>query len=281
MKKKSSSQLSTSPPPFNPYKHQHHFVRHVVTAIILVILSFIGGLYFAGAGLFSPFGGSVVDFDSSGSDLDVEGIKEASYEEGYQAAVDFARDRFVAEGLVEGKGEINHLEAKVKSVSGQNIVVEFKASVLDLLQEGMSTKTVTVSDDVIELRTLKPEEQREKEYEEYEKAMNEGLTGLEEPLDYTVQYIKVADLKEGDKLDIITDADIRTTDSFEAKAVELLKSDEILDENSPEPTGEEFRSSDELTPRVDSDEIIPPEYGDSVERAPEGFGSEGVGGGPR
>ncbi len=75
-------------PPFNPYEHPHHFVRHVITTLLLVSLAFVGGLYFSGVGLFSPFD-------------NMESSKKGSYEEGYQAAMDFAQERLSEEGVAD------------------------------------------------------------------------------------------------------------------------------------------------------------------------------------
>ena len=149
--------------PFNPYKKQSHFVRHLITVFLLVILAFAGGLYFAGVGIFSPFGGGVGESSNLlsqggkiGDSVLGKKVKKGSYEEGYQAALEFARKRLAEEDLFITEVELNRLRATVKSVSGNNVVVEFEASVLDVFREGMATKTVMVSgENVIEKRIQK------------------------------------------------------------------------------------------------------------------------------
>lgn len=245
--------------PFNPYKHQHHFVRHIITTLILVIITFVGGLYFAGVGIFSPFTGDVFVIQE-GVSVKKVAPKKGSYEEGYQAALDFAKKRMAEEGVIEGYGEegeavpLNFLRATVKSISGQNVTIEFKASELDIFLEGMATKTVVVSGTIIEHRTDKPEEQIAKEYEIFEKAYQElearfaenpeaevEFEELQEPLTYTVVNLSAGDLMAGDVLTIRTDSDIRTTDSFEASFVRLVS--RLVEDLTPEQSNEDIGSA--------------------------------------
>jgi len=238
--------------PFNPYKHKGHFARHLVTTIILVIITFLAGLYLAGTGAFSPFG--QVSIAPGAEQPAKKAVKKGSYEQGYQEALDFARQRLTEEGMIEGfEGPLTFLRATVKSVSGQNVVIEFKASELDLFQEGMATKTVVVPADLfIEQQADKPEEQIAKEYEAFEKAYQEYEASLaenpeleeegpEEPMTYTVVNLSAGDLKAGDVLTIRTDSDIRTNDSFEASFIRLASRlvEEPTEEELPEELPEE------------------------------------------
>lgn len=216
-------------PPFNPYKHPRHFVRHIITSVLLVVIVFVSGLFFAGTGLFSPFSdeGAIVQKECKECPvvptLEVGG-KQGSYEEGYQAALGFARQRLYDEGVVKDEGKVYDLSATIKSISGQEITVEFEASDLDIFQKGMATKIAIIADDtIVEKYVRKSAEQIKKEEKETEK-----------PEEYDVQIIKVGDLKVGDNVRIRSDVDIRADDSFEVRSMELLEDNLVLDEEEKE-----------------------------------------------
>jgi len=210
-----------------------------VAIIISLILGFLGGLYFGETGRLSLFTGpSVSLIGQSGTQKTV--VKKGSYEEGYQVALDFARKKLQGRGgLLSMPGGIQYLNnAKVKSISGSDIVVEFDASKLDIFQEGMVTKTVKIPDTVtITQQIPKSADELKKENDEYQKKLselqkssetNKTQGALTPPLSiipltpYTTKEIKISDLKEGDVLRIQTTTDISKTDTLEASSVILV-----------------------------------------------------------
>ena len=212
-----------------------HF-KYTLITLLLAFFAFSLGLYLAGIGAFSPFGTTVVTEKTNGVIQTV--VQKGSYEKGYNEALDFARQKLVDEGIIDET--VDRLYATVKSINGQNIIVEFGASDLDLLQEGMATRTITVAGDtVIEQHIIKPEGQFQKEYDEYEKVRQEyedhyaqnpddpGMQEPDEPLEYTIKILQLSDLKAGYRINILTEMNIRTNDAFEAT--------NIYSEYSPEP----------------------------------------------
>ena len=208
-----------------------------VAIIISLILGFLGGLYFGETGRLSLFTGpSVSLIGQSGTQKTV--VKKGSYEEGYQVALDFARKKLQGRGgLLSMPGGIQYLNnAKVKSISGSDIVVEFDASKLDIFQEGMVTKTVKIPETVtITQQIPKTADEMNKEREEYQKKIAElqkkSVTGatseisvppIMPPTPFTIKEIKISDLKEGDILNIRSNTDISKTDAFEASSVTLV-----------------------------------------------------------
>ena len=196
--------------PFNPYKHKGHFARHLVTTVFLVVITFLAGLYLAGTGTFSPFGTIVVMEKTNGVTQTI--VKKGSYETGYNEALDFARQKLAEKGEFELP---TNLTVVVKSASGQNVVVEFDASLLDPFAEGMATRTIVVGGETnLYERVQKDEEQFKKEYAEYEKAMKvyetalagakseEGLEEPNEPREYEEKVLVVSDLLPGDRVRI-------------------------------------------------------------------------------
>lgn len=200
--------------PFNPYRYKGHFVRHFVATVILVIITFLAGLYFAGTGTFPPFGQEGVEssnFLYQGGEIG-DSVKKGSYETGYSEALDFARQKLAERGEFEPP---RSLTAVVKSASGQNVVVEFNADLLDPFAEGMVTKTIVVGGETkLYERVEKDEEQFKKEYAEFEKAMQayeaalagakteEGLDEPREPQEYDEKALAVSDLLPGDRVRI-------------------------------------------------------------------------------
>ena len=220
-----------TPTPITPNESQGSLVPQIVLTLILSAILFAAGLYFAGAGLFSPFAkeSAVTQGESV---LDTGIIKKGSYDEGYQAGLDFAKRQLAKEGFLEGYENdgitlpLNSIQAKIKSIDGDRVVIEFDASLLDIFQEGSVTKVMVVPEEVsIEKQVSKTDEEMKKEYEEFKKTNskpndNSASDIPDEPLEYTVVKLKLSDLKEGDVLRIRTKDDIRTKDPFEAESVQ-------------------------------------------------------------
>ncbi len=198
-----------------------HF-KYTLFILLLAFLTFLLGLYLAGTGAFSPFGITVITEKINGVTQTV--VKKGSYEIGYNEALDFARQKLSERGEFEPP---RSLTATVKSASGQNVVVEFRADILDPFAEGMATRTIVVGDETqLYERVGKDEEQFKKEYEEFEKAREEfeaayaanpdaeGLQEPQEPQEYEVKTLAVSDLQPGDRVRV------------RAKAMEVEASEE-------------------------------------------------------
>jgi len=213
--------------------------------ILILIIGFLGGLYLGETGKLSLFTGpSVSLIGQSGTQKTV--VKNGSYEEGYQVALDFARNKLQNRGCspILGPDGLHFLyNAKVKSISGSDIVVEFDASQLDIFQEGLITKTVKVPDPFfINQRIPKPSDELKKEYDEYQKKMAEIQKNpeiaktqmpLTPPMPFTIKELNVKDLKEGDILDIQTKDDIAKTDTFEPSSIVLINILKIENPSAP------------------------------------------------
>ena len=212
-------------------------IKLAVVIIISLIIGFLGGLYIGETGRLSLFTGPSVSLTGQTGAQKTE-VKKGSYEEGYQAALDFARKKLQGRGgLMSMPGSLQYLNnVKVKSISGSDIVVEFDASKLDIFQEGLVTKTVKIPDTVtITQQIPKSADELNKEREEYQKKLAEfqkkpatGATSeisvppIMSPTLFTIKEIKISDLKEGDILNIRTNTDISKTDTFEASSVTLI-----------------------------------------------------------
>ncbi|MBU1017807.1 hypothetical protein KKA33_02140 [Patescibacteria group bacterium] len=215
-----------------------HF-KFTLFILLIVFLSFLFGLYLAGSGTFSPFGTTVVMEKTNGVTQTI--VKKDSYETGYNEALDFARQKLADKGEFEPIGSVT---ATVKSTSGQNIVIEFDASLLDPFVEGMATKTIVVGDDTqLYERVAKDEAQLEKEYADYEKAMQafetalkvnpekEDLDGPQEPQEYTVKTLAVGDFMAGDRVriraDLITPEGDKEVEGEEMMMISPFASDTV------------------------------------------------------
>ncbi len=188
-----------------------HF-KYTLLILIIAFLGFAAG-YFAGQAQVAQPAPSVQPVVSQPAVKTP--VKKGSYEQGYEEALDFARRKLMEEGEFEPR---NSLTATVKSVSGQNIVVEFDATLLDPFAEGMVTKTIAVGGDTqLYERLPKDEEEFKKEYEAFEKAIQdyetafkanpegEGLEEPEEPQEYTVKTLTASDFMAGDRVRIRAD----------------------------------------------------------------------------
>lgn len=199
-----------------------HFKSFLSTLIIAIIV-FLGGLYLGETGMLKLF-------------TQLETIKpvaeeKGTYEQGYQEALDFARQKLMERGEFMTPGS---LAATIKSVSGQNVTIEFETSVLDIFADGMATKTVIVGDDtVIEQHIPRLEEEFEKEYLAFEKAREEyevryvanpddpNLQEPQEPQEYTVKTLTVSDLQAGDRIFVRAEEGAFVNDTFEATYIRL------------------------------------------------------------
>ena len=234
-------------------KNSPQSIKLAVAIIISLIIGFLGGLYFGETGRLSLFTGPSVSLTGQAGAQKTE-VKKGSYEEGYQAALDFARKKLQGRGgLMSMPVVVQYLnQVKVKSISGSDIVVEFDASQLDIFKEGLVTKTVKIPDTVtITQQIPKSADEQKKEFEEYQKKIAElqkkpvtGATSgisvlpIMPPTLFTIKEIKISDLKEGDILNIRTNTDISKTDTFEASSVTLI--------NLP------------VTPKIENAPVTPP-----------------------
>lgn len=207
--------------------------------VLLLVSTFFGGLYLGEAGSLNLFGLSSNDsmMQSSGESMEkMEKKGSGSYDEGYQAGVDFARTRLAEIGfLPSNDSPVAMMDGTVKSVSGNAVTLEFEAINLDPLIEGKVTKQVTVESAVgVEKHIQRDGDDLEKEILEYEKALEAFFKKLEsnpggelgdepkQPLPYTIEKLAASDLKEGDLIRVMTDGDFKASDSVAANQVILL-----------------------------------------------------------
>ncbi|MBN2095787.1 hypothetical protein JW752_00095 [Candidatus Peregrinibacteria bacterium] len=213
-----------------------HF-KYTLLVFFIAFLTFVAGYYVGQAGLVKTTPSSSQPTVSQPT-VNVP-AKKGSYEQGYQEALDFARQKLAEEGAFEPP---RNLTAVVKTASGQNVVVEFNASLLDPFAEGMATKTIVVSGETkLFERVEKDEEQYKKEYAEYEKAMQayetalagakteEGLEEPREPQEYEEKVLAVSDLLPGDRVRVIAKViEMEATeDGKEAPMVSPFASDKV------------------------------------------------------
>lgn len=164
-----------------------------------------------------------------------DAVPRGTYDDGYQAGLGFAKKKLEAIGLVRPAAmPVNSLQATVKAVDGQNVTVEYQASDLDLLAEGMVTKVLTLAvGGVIEEHLPKSAEAMEKEMSYYDKAFKDYMTSMTKdpasageppkgPESFTVQALTVADLKMGDWLDIQSEADVRSGGTLAARKIVVV-----------------------------------------------------------
>jgi len=154
-----------------------------------------------------------------------------TYQQGLDEAMNTVEKRLETIGIIPQT--ITYIgNATVKSINGQNIVVEFDAAAIDLLKEGKMTKTILVPDSVsIEQRIQKPQEELEKLYvdfqkqaDEIQKKISEGqaVENIEPLLPYTVKTLQLSDLKVGEVISIESKTDVRQTDTIEAVSIQLI-----------------------------------------------------------
>ena len=202
-------------------------VMMVIVAVVVALVAFTGALYLGETGTFSLF---------APSDSKSAVVKEGPYKDGYDAGLEFAKDKMRQRGFLPLATEVTYLYgATVKSVSGNNITVEFDASFLDFFNEGIVTKTVTVPDAVKIIQNVpKPQDEQQKAYDEFNKEMQLYQKKIESgisvdssklptyPVTFTVKEVSIGELKEGDSLNINADKDISKVDTFEAISVEMF-----------------------------------------------------------
>ena len=159
---------------------------------------------------------------------------KGTYEEGYQAGLVFAKKKLAEQNPLTDR-PVNEIQgATVKSITGQNITVEFKASMLDFFKDGLAAKTISVSDKTLFERHIPKDSgayseelrQYSKTFDNYQKTVGKTLQAPSAdeptpPLPYTFEKISLADLKPGETVSVRTSDDLRTADSVVADAVFL------------------------------------------------------------
>jgi len=222
---------NSTPPPFIPHENNAHFVRHLVTTLVLAIVAFLAGAYFVQLGLIPFFAneipGTQTDSICIGSEASQLASKKA-YDEGYKVAMDFARDRVSKLGHLLFNPHF--LAATIKSIEGNKITVEFASSLLDLFGDGMTERTLIVNEDAtIEKIEEKPEEQYAKESLTYDKALKayqelapKAAIGQHRPLmpsKVIIKKLSINDLKVGDTIDFSIEGSIQEDVPIEASTI--------------------------------------------------------------
>jgi len=213
----------------------------IIVAIVVALLAFTGGLYLGESNTFSFFSdgsiSQVVNVKHVNKKVD-DKVKKGSYEDGYNAGLDLARKKL---GVPEDRVVQQLSNAVVKSINGNDIVVEFNASILDVFADGKATKNVKLSDGTsVEKHEKKNMDVIEKEYEEFNKKMkvlqkrsengedvNDEMSELVFPTSYTVKKMEISELRVGDVVTVVSEADISKSDTFEAKSIVLNVSSSV------------------------------------------------------
>ena len=197
-------------------------------SLLILIITFVVGFYMGQADNFEPLGGSI------GSPL---AQQKDAYNTGYQKALEFARKKIEnnSQSLVYPSRSAGNFisSAKVVSVSGNKIIVQFDASQIDIFGEGLTTQTVVIPENVkIEKRTYKSQEEiqkilddyRQKE-DDYRKALDEGKNPVyipKTPVTYTSEIVAISDLKSDDLLNVFYEIDSSDPNVFLANSAEML-----------------------------------------------------------
>lgn len=195
-------------------------VINIIVLVVVICSVFLLGIYLGETNKISLFNKSYLT---------------AERQKSYDSALKYARDKLISANIIANS--ITSIKsATVKSVSGQNIVVEFNASEVDLFKDGKMTRTVQIpSTVVIEQRINKTSDEIKKIMDEYDKKMktiiadqkvgkdlSKEIKDLKGPEFYTVKKLQPKDLKIGDVLSVQSEKDIYTSQTFEANAVKLI-----------------------------------------------------------
>jgi len=193
-------------------------IKRTTILAVFVILSFFLGRY----SYFLESGSLVADLTA---------VTSNSYQQGYSEAMNDAEEALMDNGIARQEA-LSLSNATVKSATDQQIVVEFNASEIDILKEGLITKTITVpSGLMVEKYADRPMEEFQKEAEEFQKKFNElqnkgadfeEMQKLTMPTPYTIEKLNPGDLKPGDKISVQSKTDIRDSNSFEAVLIRLI-----------------------------------------------------------
>ncbi len=192
----------------------------IIKLVAIICISFLFGAYLGGTNKVSFFNKSYL---------------AAERQKSYDAALKYARDRLIAQNLMsQSVTSIN--SATVKSVSGQTVVVGFKASEIDLFKDGKITRTIQIPSSVtIEHRINKTPEEVKSITDAYNKKMKailvnkklgrdvrKEIQNLKAPELYTIKQIQVKDLKAGDVISVQSLKDIYSNKTVEASVVRLI-----------------------------------------------------------
>jgi len=199
-------------------KEVHAKIKHTSILVIFVILSFFLGRY-----------SYYLESGSLPADLMLEPGK--TYQQGLNEAMNTVEKRLESKGIIPQS--VMHISnVTIKSITDQNLIIEFDAAAIDLLKEGKITKTVLVPAGMtIEQRIPKSQEEMEKMFTDFQKKadeiqnkINNGQNAemIAPPLPYTVKILKLSDLKVGDVVSIESKTDVRKSDTIEAVSIQLI-----------------------------------------------------------
>jgi len=251
-----------------------HF-KYTLFTLFIAFFTFAAGYYVGQTGVAQPASSGQPSISQPPVSVP---DKKGSYEQGYQEALDFARQKLMEGGEFE---PVNSVIATVKSINGQNIVVEFDATLLDPFADGMATKTIVAGGDTqLYERTVKDEAQFEKEYEAFEKAVDAYRTALEanpdaedleapkEPQEYTMKMLVASDFMEGDRVQVLADLIVpdKVAEGEEAVMISPFVSDTVeatevrlYPRPEPEPEEEMKEAAEETSEELMAEEPEVPE----------------------
>jgi hypothetical protein len=160
---------------------------------------------------------------------------EGSFDKGFESGLEFAKRKLAEDSPMLFQDQPLHevRRATLKSIDGKNVTVELRASVLDFLKDGMTSRSVTISDNtLLERHTQKPIDEFMKENSLYVgqgvgngKNINKDSNPADNidkpapPLPYIVEKIGLGDLKIGDIVDVHTASNLRTANTVVADSI--------------------------------------------------------------
>jgi hypothetical protein len=193
-------------------------IKRTSILIIFIIISFFLGRY-----------SYYLESNSLPADLMLQPGK--TYQQGVNEVKNVVEKRLEEAGIIP-QSVVHINNATIKSINGQNLVVEFDAATIDFLQEGKVIKTVVASDGTtVEQRIPKSQEEIDKLISDFQKKSQEVQKNtkngqeaeiVQPPLPYIVKNLKLSDLKVGNIISIESKTDVRKTDTIEAVSIQLL-----------------------------------------------------------
>jgi hypothetical protein len=169
--------------------------------------------------------------------VDETGAKDRIYQEGYNDALKFAREK-VSVFLPLGKAETRFLSGTVKSVGKENLIVTLPAQQIDFFSDGSVDRTLTLNPSTrLFFSADKSAEQYKSELEAYVEAwdsykLNRDGAPIDlndnpppvKPEPYTSQSISLDGLKVGDLVELVIKSPLETQGPLAADSIRLLSS---------------------------------------------------------
>jgi len=185
-------------------------IRCYLIAVALVIVAFVGGLYFGMGSLFSPARTLCLAPTASGAVVAQPKCDstDTAHKKGYDEALDFAQKRLVQMGMLDTKATTNFFLAKTeqeakKELAGESPKEPIQASVGTASSIDASVSSIDNSAVIVEFKTSE---------------------SSKEPvqMELTLDLVKGLSLKVGDKVRISMEAQPDTPGAFKISKVERV-----------------------------------------------------------